>query len=393
VIACRGRLFVVPLFAVLSFSAAHSAEPQPFEMARTLQLLQDDVAHGGRAALEAQQKLLGVMAERFVAMPPQTWKDRKNIAALIVHVLSGGGPGALGLMIERRAIAESDLPLAKGALAYAEGRNDEASALLLPIDARTLLPELGGHVALAQSSLVGDKDPKAASRFLDTARLLAPGTLVEEAAIRREIIAATKDGDIEKFESLSRQQITRFANSVYAGAFRHQLAESIVRLDYGAGRLDRLREMVATLEPSDQRDLYLMIARQAVVEGRMIVARFAADQAANLPGTTIPDTARAQLYAAAALIVTNDFETAREKLKAIDGRTLDHEDSDLLARALNVADQLRAWPKMPPRDPPPFDLTNNRRGSPTSAEPASAVIARATKAISEADEFLRTQSP
>ena len=46
---------------------------------------------------------------------------------------------------------------------------------------------LAGQVAFARSVLETRRDPKAAIARLDWARLLAPGGLVEEAALRREI--------------------------------------------------------------------------------------------------------------------------------------------------------------------------------------------------------------
>ena len=46
---------------------------------------------------------------------------------------------------------------------------------------------LAGEVAFARSVLETKRDAKTAVDLLDWARLLAPGGLVEEAALRREI--------------------------------------------------------------------------------------------------------------------------------------------------------------------------------------------------------------
>ena len=58
---------------------------------------------------------------------------------------------------------------------------------LAALNARSLPPTLGAEIALVQSALVAQNDLKATIERLDEARLLMPGTLVEEAALRREI--------------------------------------------------------------------------------------------------------------------------------------------------------------------------------------------------------------
>src|SRR5690606_33344903 len=119
----------------------------------------------------------------------------------------------------------------QGALAYAEGRDDEARAHLLGVDARRLDPGLAGAVALVQSALVADTDPKRASEFLDQARLLAPGTLVEEAALRRQILLLPSIGQLHRLVLLTRY-VRRFGKSYYARAFWRQLAAGVAGLEH-----------------------------------------------------------------------------------------------------------------------------------------------------------------
>jgi len=385
----------VALLAGLWLAPAARGEslPQPYEMVRSLQFLQENITLGSRAAQEAQQKYLVQMTERFQSADMPVWRDRKNFAAAIIHALSGGDPVVLRGLISQKAIAGDDLPLAEGTLAYAEGRSKDAAELLLSIDVRSLEPALGGYVALTQSALVADVDPKRAGQLLDIARLLMPGTLVEEASLRREVTAVVQDGDIEKFERLARQQLTRFRQSLYATAFRGQFTDALIKLDYNAksGRLQVIAEILDALPISDRREIYLLIAQRAVTAGKTEMARFAADRAAELAAGAAADDARAELYAAAALVVTEDFDAALEKLKAIDKSKLTAEDSQLLQSALSVATRLREWPH-PASFPEAQREDRAARELDSEAQHIAELTKRVREAIARTDEFLKRQT-
>lgn len=385
--------FVLALVGSLALSGpAYGAGSQPFELVRALQFMQENIALGSQASQQAQQKLLLRMTEEYMSADAAVWQDRKNFAAAIIHALSGGDPVVLRTLIANGVIGADDLPLARGALAYAEGRSAEAADLLRPIDAATLEPSLAGYLALTQSSLTIETDPKRAGHLLDLARLMMPGTLVEEASLRREVTAVVQDGDIEKFERLARQQLTRFNRSLFATQFRHQFAEALIRLDYGAGaaRLPMIADILAGMAPADQREIYLIIAQRALTAGKTVIARFAADRAATLATGADADEVRAQLYAAAALIVTDDFDEALKRLKAIDARSLNGEDAKLLESALVVAARLRQWPQpqaFPPRMPE--HLTTREPNHDKDAETIAALTERVAAALARTDEFLK----
>lgn len=384
---------VAVLFATTPALAGGNTS-QPYEMARSLQLLQDGIAHGNRAMLTAQQKLLDIMTDRFLQADPAVWKDGRNFYALIVHTLSGGDPKALRGVLDLKVLAEADLPLAKGTLAYAEGRNGEAASLLMAIDIQTLPPSVAGYVALTQAALSLEQDPKKAQHLLSLARLMMPGTLIEEGAIRRQITSVAKDGDVESFEHLARNELTRFTFSVYGSAFRAQLAEAVIDLDYGGklGRLDRLETMLQSIEPSIKEQLYLTIARRALVRGKITIAQFAADNALRAVAGEESENVQARLYAATAGLVTDDFESAHEMLKSIDPQELGDDDRELLNNALALAEKMRAKPQAPAIE---LDASREQRGimmrpSAEDLEPIKELLERAGKSIEQADQLLKS---
>ncbi|TGQ47026.1 chemotaxis protein MotC, partial [Mesorhizobium sp. M1C.F.Ca.ET.210.01.1.1] len=89
--------------------------------------------------------------------------------------------------------------IAKGVIGYLNGRPGEAIEALRPIDPMTQPSDLGAFLALVKGSLLATDQPTAALMLLDEAKLLSPGTLVEEAALRRSVGIAVTQGDAARF--------------------------------------------------------------------------------------------------------------------------------------------------------------------------------------------------
>ncbi|MGE4245255.1 MAG: chemotaxis protein MotC [Parvibaculaceae bacterium] len=383
------------LVSVLSLPLRAEIEAQqPFEMVRTLQMLQEGIARGNTSASAVQRKLVTYMAGRFLAMERDIWKEPRNVSAVIVYVLSGGDPKTLKSLVDRGDIPDGRLELAKGALAYAEGRKAEALALLGKIDARDLTPSLAGHVALVQSTLVSDEQPKKAIPYLQLARLLMPGTLVEEAALRRQCLILAHDGDLEGFERLARQYMDRFGRSLYAETFREQFATTVVRLDYssGPGRLSQLRNAIDRLPLEEQRELYLRIARLAVAAGAQRIADFASTEAERVSDKASVEDARARLYSAAIGIVGDRYEESLRTLRGMDAARLDHTDARLLEQSLKLATEIRR-PPAPASTSAPSPLLHARKAADNDAEAAPPAVLRAREAMTRAETLLKEIEP
>lgn len=316
----------------------------PYELIRTLQGIQDDIAAGSVAALNAQRVLLSRIDREFLAAPPDAWKEARNANALVAFILSGGSPVTLRTLLDRGIEPAIDDNLLRGSLAYAEGRESVAEPLLRDIDPRALPASIGGQVALAQAALSAAKDPAKTIALLDTGRLLAPGTLVEEAALRREILIVSQAGDNTKFEMLARQYLQRFSRSVYAGNFRQRFAAALTRMSYidNPAQFARLDETLKLLRVNAQRELYLTIARASVSQGKTPAAILASERALDTAAPGSEDEARALVYRGAALAVTQDgLERGIGSLQASDASKLPPEDAALRAAAIQAAELIR----------------------------------------------------
>ncbi|WP_420391343.1 chemotaxis protein MotC [Acuticoccus sp.] len=315
-----------------------------------LSALQDDIARGSSTALAAQGVLQRRIAERFRAAPPEAWAEPANARALITYALSGGDPTVMRDVLRDAELPERDATLAAGALAYLEGRAEDARRHFAEVDDERIDPSVRGAVNLARSALFVADDPKAAERFLTAARLGAPGTLVEEAALRRAVLVAAEADDLPTFEAMVSRYLRKYRTSVYAGNFRQRLAAALTRMSFidepaTAAQLERLLE---PMTPGGRQELYLLLARAAVENGNHVAARDAAVKvrATASPGTL--DHRRARLYEAAAQVVDPEgSEAAVATLEALSEEALPQDDEELLAAALQLADTVI---RLPPVD-------------------------------------------
>jgi chemotaxis protein MotC len=323
---------------------AEPAQSTPFEMMRALSILQDQIAAGNAIAQIGEVKMIGRMAARFASIDPVVWKDKRNARALILYLFGGGNAAALDGNIEKEQVAEGYGKLYEGAMAYALGDDAKARALLLPIDARAQPSGLGGHLALVQATLVTNTDRQKAMQLLDLARLLEPGTLVEEAALRKEMFLIGGAGDVDKFGLLARRYVHGFAKSIYAENFKQLEVKTAVEIAKGDTPASnaKLETLLNSVEKPDRRMIYLTVAQSAILEGRSNTARFAAAAAAKLSDKPDQEAARASVYLGASTLTGDDYDAGVKALRSVDPARLNDRDAALRASALEIATMIRS---------------------------------------------------
>lgn len=328
---------------------AVEADKQPYVLVRTLRTVQDEVASGSTTAHELQRKLLRDFGEQIRDLPVGVWDDVRNVRAVIFFVLSGGDPAVLKTVIGRKKTPFIERRLLKGALAYGESRLVDALSMLHKIEARKLDPLLGGMVALIQGTLIGKKDIKKAIDFFDEARLLAPGTLIEESALRQQILLLAREGEVERFDVLASQYSRRFPNSLFARNFRRQFFAGVARQNYKRASewVSRTESELMKVPAAERVGLYLSIAEEATKGGNIDIAKFAAGKAREFsqPGSRAVE--RAKLFEGASLVATDEFERGVELLNEVDVAKLGASDREVRDSALAVARSVGKWPEAP----------------------------------------------
>jgi chemotaxis protein MotC len=348
---------------------------------RALQRLQDRIALGDIAAHRAHRAMIDRVQEVLIAAPMDAWNDRRNVEAAIAYVLGGGPPAVLGRIRDFATIDGIDRRLLLGTMAYSMGDEAAAAAQLLnDVDARNLPPTLAGQIAMVQATLLLQTDPRLALGYLDLAGALSAGTLVEEAALRRALVVAGGIGDFARLEQVTSRYVRRFRNSVYAGNFREKFMGAVSRLNFASEdiRFGHLVELLDQFAPASRLDLYLFVARRALVGGNLSAVRLAAAKAAALSGRRPAAVARARFYGAAADITSEHAaaaDAAYATLLDLDPALFSEEDEALLETVLDTARQIRTLDVRATTGP-----TDERTAPPSrpdgAAEPASVKEAR-----------------
>ncbi|MGA3303690.1 MAG: hypothetical protein ABSC72_10425 [Methylovirgula sp.] len=392
------------MIASAASTSAVALTKEPYEIVRSLEALHDQMALGSKASQAEMPGVLRQLGTRLMAEDPMVWRDPRNAHAVVVYILSGGEIKVARAVLESGKISAADRQLIEGALAYLEGDKDQAKSLLNPIDPRTLEPGLGSHVALAQAALLAEDNFAKAMNLLDMARVFAPGTLVEDAALRREVFLAEEAGDFDKFIAMSDQYFRRFRRSVYADSFHRSFAVSLTRIAQNGEdqQLAALGDLLNSLSTHEQLHLYLEVAQYSLLSGKVAVAKWAGEKAALFAQKDSAEMRRATLYDGAASVLTTDYDHGVSQLRAVASEHISRDEAVLDDAALDLAGKIRQWPQgpaaknAPPPPDGPVDLTPPRDASKDlpsglndTVNSSEAAMAEAQKALADSDALLQ----
>ena len=263
-------LFLIAGSLLAAQAGAQAAESiRPVAEVRTLAHYQDRLTQGDQESIRLQQKLIGRIAREFRVTPFKTWSVWRNSVAAVKYLISGGDPTFAERDEFVAAVPEGLRPLLMASRAYAQGDASTAKKLFAKIDQREIDASLGGHVALIKSLLAFPEDPKATMLLLDDARLLGAGTLVEEAAIRRQIALVVRRQNHPRFQHLSMRYVRKFQKSVFASAFREHLADGLTskKFKLDKKRIAWLSALFDRLDGQVRSDYCMLIAERGTCSG------------------------------------------------------------------------------------------------------------------------------
>jgi chemotaxis protein MotC len=167
---------------------------------------------------------------------------------------------------------------------------------------------------------------------------------------KRQRCAANSSGeqkDAVLFAALSRQYLTRFGRSLYAGNFTSGFAATVVSLNLVQDRtsLETFERSVGAMIPKNRRGFLLALARGELESGRFELAGLVASDASRVGAGEGADQARAQFYQAAALAMSDRCDDGIARLREIAPTRLDAGDRALLAAVRALAAHLHDAPQ------------------------------------------------
>ncbi len=352
-------------------------QPAPFDIIRSLQFLQDQVSRGNDRAIRVQALLLRRFGPVFQEAEGGVWDDARNRRAAVLFTLSGGPPDVLRQLLASGRLPEAQRPLFEGALAYVTNDLKRAETLFGSLDLSAEEPGLAAHLHLVLGQIKQIDDPVRAVEHLDRARLLAPGGLIEEAALRLQAMLVDGLGEHERADRLARQYFDRYSRSSYAGNFEARFAA--IQSSRGAGDPDAaartMDEVVAGLPEERRGPIYLAVSRRALLEGNLEFARLTAERALAIAALDGPAAERARLYDLAATLSSRPEADVRQALATVSRDRLQPEDVALFDAAGEVLAAIRK---------PLSDLRGPvLPAAEAAAETPSVVVERAERILSE----------
>lgn len=344
------RLLLVGTVLAAGLSAAMPARAQspddlaPYKMIRSLQFVQDTVVLGDHSAMEMHRFLLTTIDERLRTAESSIFDDPRNVDAALVYAMSGGNPDTLEFLIRKDVDGHFDSRLTDALRNYLSGTGSQSVKSLAEIFPEYKRSRVGPYLALISANSVLRKDPALALSYFDWARLVAPGTIVEEAALRRSIYIASQAGWVDRSMAYANRYARRYLRSPYASQF----ADLFVTL--AVDHFDKLDEkdileVLSFMDVPRQREVYLRMARLAAISGQNKLASLAAERAQILSGDgeSVPKVL-ADLYSGLASVPSGDVASAMETIVAIPDDKLSVKDRALKEAARAVAEEVLRAP-------------------------------------------------
>lgn len=321
------------------------------ESLRDLNAVQNRMAAGDAAARAAAPERLSTIERALPSMRTEAWKDARNARSAAVYLLCGGSPRALRKLFDAHAFADDAAPLLAASLVYAEGRG-EAGKLLSALDAKSFPANLGGHLALVQGGTMLGADHAQAKKLFGLARLLTPGSLVEEAALRRETMILDAPAESGRLLSLATRYVSKYSASPFARSFwdgfKHVLTANALSLD--PARLVELEKLAEHPSSTIALEIHFSIARKAILHARLDVAKAeiaSAERLADKPS----DKSRALWHQSLVKTMTGDFAKGLDELQQRDANTLSPADAELQGIVTGVTTRIRDDAREAPSSP------------------------------------------
>lgn len=311
-----------------------------YVLVRSLQLVQDAVVAGDHSAMEMQRYLLEQTDMRLRAARPEEFDDGRNVDAALIYSMSGGNPKTLDLLVARDRYGYFDEDVTKIMRAYLNGLIPAIDRPIEDIIKDYLNTPLGAYIALVGANMKAHAQDKDAIELFNLARLVAPGTLIEESALRRSILMSINKQDVDEAIRFAHIYARRFSSSPYNVQFSQLVIEMIVN---NLETIDHVLvdEIISYLPIEQQKRIYLRIARTGVVDGNREMANKAVQQLPRFEGTNVTYyQLMAELYANMANLSEEDINETVAKIRNVRRRTLPPIDRPLYDAALTMAEQI-----------------------------------------------------
>jgi chemotaxis protein MotC len=315
-----------------------------YTLVRSLQYVQDSVVAGDFSAMDMQRFLLEQVDRKLREAQPEDFDDPRNVDAALIYAMSGGNPKTLDLIVARDRYGYFDEEITGIMRAYLNGLVPTTKKPMKEIVEEYLDTSLGPYIALIAANVkAAAKDIKSVELF-NLARLSSPGSLIEEAALRRSILISINSDMVGQALKFAHIYARRFSKSPYNVQFSQLIIEMIVQ---NLEAIDEVivDEIISYLPRDQQKRIYLRIARTGVVDGNSVMAKKALQKLHLFEDENAAYyELLSNFYANIRDLSLGETRLAYDKIKAIKRRSLSPIDKPLYDAAVALAEQILELP-------------------------------------------------
>jgi chemotaxis protein MotC len=342
-------LYLTLAFGSTSGASAIAAESRTdgvplYRMVRSLQNIQDSVINGDLGSVDMQRFLLNEIDKRLRQADAASFEDPRNVDAALIYAMSGGNPETLDLLANQDVPGHFDNRVTSILRRYLAGKGATAAKQLA-----TVVPEyrntvIGPYLQLIGANALMATDAETALKFFDWARLEAPGSIIEEAALRRSLTITSQKGDTVRALPYARRYARRYMNSPYASQFANIFVTLAIDHEEALPP-EEIKAVLSLVERTRQREIYLRLARRAAINGNKHLTEFASEEARLLSeAQDKSQLALAELYTGIVNVPGNDVADILERLSSIPDADLAPKDRFLRDAARVVAQEVTNGP-------------------------------------------------
>lgn len=333
------------LWLALAMPGASRAEEPPvsappYLLVRSLQTIQDKVISGDIESLDVQRYLLNEIDRRLRTIDMAVFEDPRNVDAVLIFAMSGGNPETLDILAERDVGGNFDNRVTSILRRYLSGRGSTATTQLKDVVPEYRNTRIGPYLELIGANALMDEQTDVALKFFDWARVEAPGSIVEEAALRRSLAITSQKGDAKRALRYARRYARRFMNSPYASQFA-EIFVSLAIEQKQALPPPEIKAVLSLIERKRQREIYLRLGRRAAINGDKALAEFASREARRLSETgDTGQLALAELYSGLVNVPSDGIEKVLQDLAEIPDTALSPKDRFLREAAQVIGEEV-----------------------------------------------------
>jgi chemotaxis protein MotC len=305
-----------------------------------LHQIQDEIASGTPDGAQLQPVILERVTSLLERLSAKELAEHDYQLALAELGLSGGERARVARLLRQAAGTGSLQQLLPAVEAYLDRDMGKAAERFEQADAASQGgANLDHFVALAKGTSLLETDLQRAREAFEHAILLAPGTLVEEVALRRLAAIGLKQEDPELFVRCAAVYLRRYASSPYSGEFLSGYADGAVLVN-NRDSMERLADIAILLPTERSRRLLANAIAGLLSKGKIDLAKVQISRLQEVKsGASGAMAARAELELMEILAGINDsrIPDPLHRLLKLDGTLTTETAQRLLAVARHVA--------------------------------------------------------